>query len=95
MYSAQDFPYGRMFVLSSIAFADAFQINAVAPFLPEMVASLGVSPDTVGYWVGSLTSAFSLAQFLSAFWSVVFVALSEACAGGVCCLIALVGEIRC
>ena len=63
-------PKKQMAVLAMIALAEQTALNSFSPYLPDMVSSFpGVSQSEVGVFVGTIASAFALAQFLTNyFW---------------------------
>ena len=62
-------PKKQMVILAIIALSEQTALNSIAPYLPEMAASFpGVKPDQVGVYVGSIASAFALAQLATNFF---------------------------
>ena len=62
-------PKKQMVILAIIALSEQTALNSIAPFLPEMAASFpGVKPDEVGVYVGTIASAFALAQLATGFF---------------------------
>lgn len=59
-----------MAVLAMIALCEQTALNSISPYLPSMAATfLEVNPDDVGVYVGTIASAFALAQFITNyFW---------------------------
>jgi MFS family permease len=63
-------PKRQMAVLAMIALAEQTALNSISPYLPDMASSFPeVEPSQVGVYVGSIASAFALAQFATNyFW---------------------------
>ncbi|KAJ5674657.1 uncharacterized protein N7477_004591 [Penicillium maclennaniae] len=63
-------PRKQMAVLAMIALAEQTALNSISPYLPDMASSFPeVEPSQVGVYVGSIASAFALAQFATNyFW---------------------------
>ncbi|KAJ5437441.1 Major facilitator superfamily domain general substrate transporter [Penicillium cf. griseofulvum] len=63
-------PKRQMAVLAIIALAEQTALNSISPYLPHMASSFPeVKPTQVGVYVGSIASAFALAQFsTNYFW---------------------------
>ena len=62
-------PKKQMAILAIIALSEQTALNSISPFLPEMAASFpGVNPDQVGIYVGTIASAFALAQLTTNFF---------------------------
>lgn len=62
-------PKRQMAVLAMIALSEQTALNSFSPYLPDMASSFPeVNPDEVGVYVGSIASAFALAQFLTNFF---------------------------
>lgn len=59
-----------MAVLAMIALCEQTALNSISPYLPDMAASFpGVEPQSVGIYVGTIASAFAMAQFITNyFW---------------------------
>lgn len=59
-----------MAVLAMIALCEQTALNSISPYLPSMAAAFpDVKKDDVGLYVGSIASAFALAQFVTNyFW---------------------------
>lgn len=59
-----------MAVLAMIALAEQTALNSISPYLPDMASTFPeVEPSQVGVYVGSIASAFALAQFATNyFW---------------------------
>lgn len=59
-----------MAVLAMIALCEQTALNSISPYLPSMAAAFpGISKDDVGMYVGTIASAFALAQFVTNyFW---------------------------
>ncbi|KAJ5822674.1 hypothetical protein N7447_005014 [Penicillium robsamsonii] len=63
-------PKRQMAVLAIIALAEQTALNSISPYLPHMASTFPeVEPTQVGVYVGSIASAFALAQFsTNYFW---------------------------
>lgn len=63
-------PKKQMAVLAMIALAEQTALNSISPYLPDMASTFPeVVPSQVGLYVGSIASAFALAQFVTNyFW---------------------------
>ncbi|KAJ5375604.1 hypothetical protein N7517_007610 [Penicillium concentricum] len=63
-------PKRQMAVLAIIALAEQTALNSISPYLPHMASTFPeVEPAQVGVYVGSIASAFALAQFsTNYFW---------------------------
>lgn len=63
-------PKRQMAVLAMIALAEQTALNSISPYLPDMASSFPeVEPSQVGVYVGSIASAFAVAQFATNyFW---------------------------
>ncbi|KAJ5173734.1 uncharacterized protein N7500_001665 [Penicillium coprophilum] len=63
-------PKRQMAVLAIIALAEQTALNSISPYLPHMASTFPeVEPNQVGVYVGSIASAFALAQFsTNYFW---------------------------
>lgn len=63
-------PKKQMAVLAMIALAEQTALNSISPYLPDMASSFPeVEPSQVGVYVGTIASAFALAQFVTNyFW---------------------------
>jgi MFS family permease len=59
-----------MAVLAMIALAEQTALNSISPYLPDMASTFPeVKPSQVGVYVGTIASAFALAQFgTNYFW---------------------------
>ncbi|PHH59642.1 hypothetical protein CDD81_2800 [Ophiocordyceps australis] len=56
-------PVRQLLLLAFLSLAEQTALNSISPYLPEMVISMpGIPPDQAGLWVGTLASAFALAQ---------------------------------
>ena len=56
-------------VLAVIAFCEQTALNSISPYLPEMAASFpSVNPTQIGLYVGTIASAFALAQLMTNFF---------------------------
>src|SRR5213080_1353237 len=57
-------PKGQMAMLAVIALCEQTAFNSISPYLPQMASSFPeVDPSQVGVYVGTIASAFALAQF--------------------------------
>ncbi|KAJ5714784.1 uncharacterized protein N7483_011965 [Penicillium malachiteum] len=63
-------PGRQMAVLAMIALAEQTALNSISPYLPDMASTFPeVEPSQVGVYVGTIASAFALAQFATNyFW---------------------------
>ncbi|KAJ5100529.1 hypothetical protein N7456_006581 [Penicillium angulare] len=63
-------PKRQMAVLAMIALAEQTALNSISPYLPDMASAFPeVEPTQVGVYVGTIASAFALAQFATNyFW---------------------------
>ncbi|KAJ5248854.1 hypothetical protein N7468_000305 [Penicillium chermesinum] len=63
-------PKKQMAVLAMIALAEQTALNSISPYLPEMASAFPeVEANQVGVYVGTIASAFALAQFATNyFW---------------------------
>lgn len=63
-------PKKQMAVLAMIALAEQTALNSISPYLPDMASTFPeVEPGQVGVYVGTIASAFALAQFATNyFW---------------------------
>lgn len=63
-------PMKQMAVLAFIALAEQTALNSISPYLPDMASTFPeVEPSQVGVYVGTIASAFALAQFATNyFW---------------------------
>jgi MFS family permease len=63
-------PKKQMAVLAMIALAEQTALNSISPYLPDMASTFPeVEPSQVGVYVGTIASAFALAQFgTNYFW---------------------------
>ena len=63
-------PKRQMAVLAMIALAEQTALNSISPYLPDMASTFPeVEPSQVGVYVGTIASAFALAQFATNyFW---------------------------
>ncbi|KAJ5342849.1 hypothetical protein N7541_011973 [Penicillium brevicompactum] len=63
-------PKRQMAVLAMIALAEQTALNSISPYLPDMASTFPeVEPTQVGVYVGTIASAFALAQFATNyFW---------------------------
>ncbi|RHZ48214.1 MFS transporter [Aspergillus thermomutatus] len=68
--SRSPLPKKQMAVLAMIALCEQTALNSISPYLPDMAASFpGVEPQSVGVYVGTIASAFAIAQFITNyFW---------------------------
>ena len=68
-HEASPLPKKQMFILAIISLSEQTALNSISPFLPDMAASFpGVDPSKVGVYVGSIASAFALAQLATNFF---------------------------
>jgi MFS family permease len=66
---ASPLPKKQMAILAIISLCEQTALNSISPYLPEMAASFpGVTPDRVGVYVGTIASAFALAQLATNFF---------------------------
>ncbi|KAJ5783921.1 uncharacterized protein N7518_009598 [Penicillium psychrosexuale] len=67
---ASPLPKRQMAVLAIIALAEQTALNSISPYLPDMASTFPeVESTQVGVYVGSIASAFALAQFsTNYFW---------------------------
>ncbi|KAJ9192704.1 hypothetical protein DTO164E3_811 [Paecilomyces variotii] len=63
-------PVKQMLVLAMIALSEQTALNSISPYLPDMASSFPeVEKEQVGVYVGTIASAFALAQFVTNyFW---------------------------
>ncbi|KAL1886856.1 hypothetical protein Plec18167_000791 [Paecilomyces lecythidis] len=63
-------PVKQMAVLAMIALSEQTALNSISPYLPDMASSFPeVKKEQVGVYVGTIASAFALAQFVTNyFW---------------------------
>lgn len=62
-------PKRQMAMLAVIALCEQTAMNSISPYLPKMAASFPeVNPSQVGVYVGTIASAFALAQFATNFF---------------------------
>lgn len=67
--SGSPMPKRQMAVLAIIALCEQTALNSISPYLPDMASTFpGVNPSQVGMHVGTIASAFALAQFLTNFF---------------------------
>ncbi|KAF3490661.1 uncharacterized protein GIQ15_00178 [Arthroderma uncinatum] len=67
--SATPIPVQQMSVLAFIALCEQTALNSISPYLPAMAASFPeVGAHEVGMYVGTIASAFALAQFSTNFF---------------------------
>ncbi|KAJ5657601.1 Major facilitator superfamily domain general substrate transporter [Penicillium longicatenatum] len=68
--SRSPLPVRQMLVLAMIALAEQTALNSISPYLPDMASTFPeVEPSQVGVYVGTIASAFALAQFATNyFW---------------------------
>ncbi|KAK7394038.1 hypothetical protein QQX98_013180 [Neonectria punicea] len=61
-------PVRQLLLLAFLSLAEQTALNSIAPYLPEMVASMpGIPVNESGLYVGTLASAFALAQLSTNF----------------------------
>lgn len=63
-------PKRQMAILAIIALCEQTALNSISPYLPEMASTFPeVNPSQVGVYVGTIASAFALAQMMTGlFW---------------------------
>ena len=62
-------PKRQLAVLAVIALSEQTALNSISPYLPDMASSFPeVDPAEVGVYVGTIASAFALAQFATNFF---------------------------
>lgn len=62
-------PIRQMTILAVIALCEQTALNSISPYLPKMASSFPeVDESRVGLYVGTIASAFALAQFLTNFF---------------------------
>lgn len=62
-------PKKQMAVLAIIALAEQTALNSISPYLPDMASTFPeVDNQNVGVYVGTIASAFALAQFVTNFF---------------------------
>ena len=62
-------PTRQLTILAIIALAEQTALNSISPYLPQMTSSFPeVDPSQVGFYVGTIASAFALAQFATNFF---------------------------
>lgn len=62
-------PKKQMAVLAMIALAEQTALNSISPYLPDMASTFPeVEPSQVGVYVGTIASAFALAQFVTNYY---------------------------
>lgn len=62
-------PKKQMAILAIIALSEQTALNSISPYLPSMAASFPeVNPSQVGVYVGTIASAFALAQLATNFF---------------------------
>ena len=59
---ATPLPWRQLCLLAALSLAEQTALNSIGPYLPTMIQSFGIPPAQVGVYVGSLASAFALAQ---------------------------------
>ena len=68
-YQESPLPKRQMAMLAVIALCEQTALNSISPYLPRMAASFPeVDPSQVGVYVGTIASAFALAQFATNFF---------------------------
>ncbi|RDA93275.1 hypothetical protein CP533_2060 [Ophiocordyceps camponoti-saundersi (nom. inval.)] len=61
-------PVRQLLLLAFLSLAEQTALNSISPYLPRMVASMpGIPPGQIGLYVGTLASAFALAQLSTNF----------------------------
>lgn len=67
-HHASPLPKRQMAVLAFIALCEQTALNSISPYLPEMASTFPeVNPAQVGVYVGTIASAFALAQLCTNF----------------------------
>jgi MFS family permease len=62
-------PKKQMAMLAIIALSEQTALNSISPYLPDMTSTFPeVNPSQVGVYVGTIASAFALAQFCTNFF---------------------------
>ncbi|RDW92333.1 hypothetical protein BP5796_01727 [Coleophoma crateriformis] len=62
-------PIRQLAVLAVIALAEQTALNSISPYLPQMTSTFPeVDPAEIGLYVGTIASAFALAQFATNFF---------------------------
>ncbi|KAJ9603750.1 hypothetical protein H2200_011936 [Cladophialophora chaetospira] len=62
-------PKKQMAILAIIALCEQTALNSISPYLPDMASTFPeVNPGQVGVYVGTIASAFALAQLFSGFF---------------------------
>ena len=62
-------PKRQLAVLAIIALSEQTALNSISPYLPQMASTFPeVKPDQVGIYVGTIASAFALAQLTTNFF---------------------------
>jgi MFS family permease len=68
-YQGSPLPKRQMAMLAVIALCEQTALNSISPYLPKMASSFPeVDPSQVGVYVGTIASAFALAQFATNFF---------------------------
>jgi MFS family permease len=68
-HEASPLPKKQMAILAVISLCEQTALNSISPFLPDMAASFpGIDPSHVGVYVGTIASAFALAQLATNFF---------------------------
>lgn len=68
-HQSSPLPKKQLAILAVIAIAEQTALNSIAPYLPEMASTFpGVDETKVGLCVGTIASAFALAQFATSFF---------------------------
>lgn len=67
-HRASPLPKRQMAILAIIALSEQTALNSISPYLPEMASTFPeVNPAQVGVYVGTIASAFALAQLCTNF----------------------------
>ena len=62
-------PTRQLAILAFMALSEQTALNSISPYLPQMTSSFPeVNPSQVGFYVGTIASAFALAQFATNFF---------------------------
>ena len=68
-HQSSPLPKKQMAILAVIALSEQTALNSISPYLPSMAASFPeVEPHEVGIYVGTIASAFALAQLATNFF---------------------------
>jgi MFS family permease len=68
-HQSSPLPKKQMAILAVIALSEQTALNSISPYLPSMAAAFpDVEPNEVGVYVGTIASAFALAQLATNFF---------------------------